>query len=150
MKKKSETEGHRFKSLNYRFESFIKNKWRDWSWIQITYTTIRIFGFGVMKNKSKRFEFSSYVIFNIDSNFILKVEGQTEGFESLNYGFKFLLDIKFKFYKGDSNLLHSDSNPPFCRIIKCATYNFNNTIFKSNLSQRLVKAFQRSLKIEKV
>ena len=57
---KSETEGHIFESLNKRFESLMKNKWRDWRWIRIIYTTIRIPGFQVMKNKSKWFEFSSY------------------------------------------------------------------------------------------
>ena len=56
VKKKSETEGHKFKSLNKGFESLMKNIWRDWSWIQITYTTIRIPEFWVIKNKSKRFE----------------------------------------------------------------------------------------------
>ena len=48
---KSETEGHIFESLNERFKSLIKNKWKDWSWIRITVWLIR-----VMKNKSKRFE----------------------------------------------------------------------------------------------
>ena len=33
----------------------------------------------------------------------LKDEGQTEGFESLSYGFESLLGTIFKFYKGDSN-----------------------------------------------
>ena len=29
--KRSETEGHWFKSLNYGFKSLMKNKWRDWN-----------------------------------------------------------------------------------------------------------------------
>ena len=65
----------------------------------------------------------------------LKVEGQTEGFESLSYGESFL-GVKFKFYKGDLNPLHSDSNPPLCKSIKCTTYNSNNPIFKSNFSHK--------------
>ena len=51
----------------------------------------------------------------MDSNLLfkmkLKVEGQTKGFKSLSYGFESLLGLKFKFYKGDSNLLHNNLNP---------------------------------------
>ena len=64
----------------------------------------------------------------------LKVEGQTEGFESSSYGFESLIDAKFKFYKGDSNPLHSALNPPFYRSINYVTCNSNNQIFKYNLS----------------
>ena len=67
----------------------------------------------------------------------LKVKGQIKGFESLSYGFESLIVAKFKFYKGDSNPLHSDSNLPFCRNIKCATCNSNNLIFKSSLSHNV-------------
>ena len=62
---KSETEGHKFKSL-------MKNKWKDWSWIRITCTTIQISEFEVMKNKSKRFESSSYGFESLIQN---KAEG---------------------------------------------------------------------------
>ena len=57
---RSETEGHRFKSLNKGFKSLMKNKCRDWSLIQIPYTVIWIPASGVMNNKSKWFESSSY------------------------------------------------------------------------------------------
>ena len=50
---KSETKGHRFESLNFGFEFLVKNKLRDWSWILISYTAIRIPQSGVIKNKSK-------------------------------------------------------------------------------------------------
>ena len=53
---RSETKGHRFEFLNKEFESLMKNKWRDWSWIRITYIVIQILEFWVIKNKSKRFE----------------------------------------------------------------------------------------------
>ena len=81
----------------------------------------------------------------IDSNLIsrmkLKAKGDIKGFESLSYGFKSLIGVKFKFSKGDSNPPKMDSNLPFYRSIKCATCNSNNTKFqKQSLSQRLVNA----------
>ena len=140
---RNETQGHRFESLNYGFESLMKNKWRDWSWIRITYTTIQILGFGVRKNKSKRFESLDFELWRTsqsdsnlrvtDSNPISKneAEGQTK---SPTQRFESLIGAKFKFYKGDSNPLHSDLNRPFCRSIKYRTYHSNNPIFKYNLS----------------
>ena len=144
-----------FKSPSKRFESLVKKevKLRDTdsnhlhndlnpSWkiseeieaqIWIPYTSIRIPESRVMKNKSRRFESSSC---GFESFFKLKLnaKGQTERFECSSYRFESLLGTKFKFYKGDSNPLHNDSNLPFYRSIKCATCNSNNPIFKSNLS----------------
>ena len=57
---RSETEVHGFESLKFGLESLMKNKWRDWSLIWIPYIAIWILRFGVMKNKSKWFESSSY------------------------------------------------------------------------------------------
>ena len=100
--------------------------------IQITYTAIRIHESGVMKNKARRFESSSYR-FESFLKLKLKVEGQTKRFKSSNYGFESLISTKLKYYKDDLNHLHSDSNPSFCRSIKCSTYSNNNSIFNSNL-----------------
>ena len=143
-----------FESPSKRFKSLVKKKVKlratdsnhlhsdlnpSWkiseeieTWIWIPYTVIRIPKSGVMKNKSRWFESSSYG-FESFLKLKLKVEGQIERFKSSSYGFQSLFGAKFKFYKGYLNHLHSDSNPSFCRSIKCATCNSNNPIFKSNL-----------------
>ena len=72
----------------------------------------------------------------MDSNLLfkmkLKVEGQTKRFESLSYGFESFLGTKFEFYKGNSNPLHSDSNPLFVEALNARpatpTTRFSNSI----------------------
>ena len=103
------------------------------AWIRILYTAIQIHESRFMKNKSRQFESSSYGFKSLIT-LKLKAEGQIERFESSSYEFESLLGAKFKYYKGDSNHLHSDSNPSFCKSIKCSTYSSNNPIFNSNLS----------------
>ena len=113
---RSETEGHRFESLNYEFESLMKNKWRDWSWIRITYTMIRILGFGVMKNKSKWFKSSSY------------------GFESHIQKWSWRLKVRQK----DSNFQVIDSNPSlaqnsnFTKAIRIRTQRFESPFLQKH------------------
>ena len=106
--------------------------------IRVTYTTIRIHEFGVLKNKPRRFKSSSY-----EFESFIKLKLKAEGWQSdsnfwvtnSNHSF-----AKFKYYKGDSNYLHSDSNSSFCKSIKCSTYSRSN----------LIKALQRSLMLNQI
>ena len=132
LKVEGQTEG--FESSSYGFESLLSSKFKiykddsnplhsnlnPWIWsYEEQVKVIRIFKLRIpiLSPKMK-----------------LKAEGQTKGFESYNYRFQSFLGKKFKFYIGDLNPLHSDLNPPFCRSIKCATCNSNNSIFECNLS----------------
>ena len=62
----------------------------------------------------------------------LKADGQTKEFESSSYGFESFIGAKFKFYEGDLNLLHNDSNPPFVESLNAwpttPTTRFSNAI----------------------
>ena len=99
-------EGDRFESLIKRFESHVKkeeklratdskphlairipyeeHEERTEARIRIPCTAIRIPKIGVMKNKARRFESSSYGFESL-IKLKLKVEGQTERFESSSY-----------------------------------------------------------------
>ena len=123
--------------------------------IRIPYTAIQIPISGVLINKARRFESSRYGFESLDKNKSRRLKVRRERFESSSYGFESLLaqnsnltqairipytairiphGAEFKSGSGDSNPLNSDSNPWFCRSIKCATCNSSYPIFKSNLS----------------
>ena len=101
--------------------------------IRITYTAIRILKSRLMKYKARRFESLSYGFESLHK-LKQKAESQTEQFKSSSYGFESLLGTKFKYCKGDSNHLNSDSNHLLCKSIYCSTYNCKNSTFDSNLS----------------
>ena len=98
--------------------------------IRIPYTAIRIPKIGVMKNKAMQFESSSCGFESLlaqNSNLIQAIRIPYTAIR-ISHG------IKFKSRSGDSNPLNNDSNPWFCRSIKCTTCNSRYPIFKSNLS----------------
>ena len=130
--------------------------------IRIPYTAIRILISGVLMNKARQFESSRYGFESLDKNksrrlkvresdsnpswrkiqiSLRRFEFPTQRFESLmaqNSNLTHAIRIpytairiphgvEFKFGSGDSN-------PWFCRSIKCATCNSSYPIFKSNLS----------------
>ena len=163
-----------FESQIKRFESLVKKEemlratdsnhpfndsnpsWRTWieieARIQIPYTTIRIPEFGVMKNKARRFESSSYGFESLSKSKGWRSVKAIRIFElqiwiPLSAKFKshsgdlnplhsdrIPLGAKFKSRSGDSNSLNNDSNPWLCKNIKCVTCNSIYPIFKSNLS----------------
>ena len=116
--------------------------------IRIPYTTIRIPKTGVLKNKARRFESSSYGFESLSKSKGRRLKVKRERFEFSSYRFESLLvqnsnltqairipytairilhGVKFKSRSGNSN-------PWFYRSIKCVTCNSSYSIFKSNLS----------------
>ena len=122
----SEIESHGFESHTQRFESLIKNKWRDWS-MDLNHlhrdSNPWIWSYEEQGKVIRIFELWIWIPSQIEA------EGQTERFESLSYKFESLIDAKFKYCKGDSNHSHSDSNPSLCRSIYCSTCSWNNLTF---------------------
>ena len=69
---------------------------------------------------------------NLLSKMKLKDESQTEGFESLSYGFESLIGAKFKFYKGDSIIpviYYQGLNGNFILLYKNSGFNSYNFKF---------------------
>ena len=100
--------------------------------IRIPYTAIRIPKSGVLKNKARRFESSSYGFESLGKSKGRRLKVRRERFECSSYGFESLLaqnsnltqairipytairiphGAKFKSRSGDLNPLNSDSNP---------------------------------------
>ena len=122
-----------FKSSSYGFESLGKSKGRRLK-VRESDSNLRV----TDSNPSwRKIQIS-----------LRRFESPTQRFESLlaqNSNFTQTIRIpyttiriphgaKFKSRSGDSNPLNNDSNPWFCRSIKCATCNSSYPIFKSNLS----------------
>ena len=70
----------------------------------------------------------------IPSQMKQKAESWTERFESSSYWFESPLGAKFKYCKGDSNHLNSNSNHLLCRSIDCSTCTLQQLDFHLNLS----------------
>ena len=98
--------------------------------IPIPYIAIQIPKTGVLKNKARRFESSSYGF----ESLLAQNSNLTQAIRIPYTAIRILHGTKFKSRSGNSNPLNSDSNPWFCRSIKCTTYNSSYPIFKSNLS----------------
>ena len=111
----------------------MKNKWRDWSTNSNHLHSDLNLKSELMKYKAKRFEFLSYGFESLHK-LKQKAESRTERFESSSYGFESLLGKKFKYCKGDSNHLNSDSNHLLYKSIYYFTCSCNNSTFNSNLS----------------
>ena len=94
--------------------------------IRITYTTIWIPKFRLMKNKARQFEYLSYGFKSLHK-LKQKTKSQIERFESSSFEFESPVGAKFKYYECDSNHL-------LCRSIYCSTCSCNNSTFNSNLS----------------
>ena len=144
-----------FESPTQRFESLYLEFW----WIRLGDSNLR----DTDSNPSAKIKAEDWRSEESDSNLRVtnsnpswrKIQISLRRFESLTQRFESLLaqnsnlaqairipytairiplGAKFKSRLGDSNPLHSDSNPWLCRSIKCATCNSIYPIFKSNLS----------------